>query len=164
MDFFSLLGELYFLLHRAKLSQVGEFPLFVRECPACWNLEQVENTAYLLTFYLVLKKIPICRPKIFPRRWDVSIYLLWYNTSFIKPTAKIFDLISNEQWHKVVHQFAKSHVQWLSKESGGLGDQRKFIRITRKLMTCLYRIQFKARTFSKNAKRLTERVNRNGAV
>ena len=29
-----------------------------------------------------------------------------------------------------------------SKETGGLGDQRKFIRITKRFITCLYRIQF----------------------
>ena len=30
-----------------------------------------------------------------------------------------------------------------SKENGGLGDQRKFIHITRRFITCLYRIQSK---------------------
>ena len=29
-----------------------------------------------------------------------------------------------------------------SKETGGLGDQRKFIRITRRFITCFYHIQF----------------------
>ena len=39
------------------------------------ELKQVRIYTLLLTFSLLLRKIPLCRPKIIPIRWDISMWI-----------------------------------------------------------------------------------------
>ena len=61
----------------SKFVQLRSLVFFVRAClssaQVCLSLEQVRIFTALLTFSLLLGKIPLCRPKIIPIRRDISM-------------------------------------------------------------------------------------------